>query len=126
MPGIVLIVDDCVLTAVPLEIALAGLDGVQVMTLASAQAALKVLANKDYQVAAIVTDLHLPLMNGFELIEHIRRDTRYSNLPIVVVTGDGNPTTRTRAIEKGANSYFPKPYSPSDLRDELERLIYGS
>ena len=122
----ILIVDDCLVTATPLEIALAAMENMQVLLLSSAADALKILANPDFQVSAIVTDLHLPHMNGFELIEAIRKNGPYASVPIVLVTGESNPVTRSRAFEKGASAYFPKPYSPADIRHELERLIHES
>ena len=127
MKPIVLIVDDdCDTTATPLEIALGALDNVEVVMLTNVRDAITILSNSAFHVKAVVTDLHLPLMNGFELIEHIRRDVRYANLPIVVITGDSDPLTRICALEKGADAYFPKPYSPTDLRHELERLLHAN
>lgn len=126
MLGTVLIVDDCEHTAAPLEIALATMHDIQVLMLSSALDALKVLANRDYRISAVVTDLHLPKMNGFELIDIIRKDVHYGKIPIVLITGDSNAVTRTQAFQKGASAYFPKPYSPADVRHELERLLHAS
>jgi CheY-like chemotaxis protein len=122
----VLIIDDCESTATPLEIALTAMHDTRVLLLSNAFDALKILANRDYQVTAVVTDLHLPVMNGFELIDNIRGNRHYATIPIVVVTGDTDPATRTQAFQKGANAYFQKPYSPANLRHELERLIHAS
>ncbi len=121
----VLIVEDSENTATPLEIALGSLENMQIVLLSNALDALKILANLDYDVTAVVTDLHLPRMSGLELIEQIRRESRYARIPIVVVTGDSDPATRTNAFQKGASAYFPKPYSPADVRHELERLLYA-
>src|SRR5665213_1031828 len=98
----ILIVDDCLAMATPLEIALATTPDVQIVPLSSAADALKILADPKFQVSAVVTDLHLPHMNGFELIEAIRQDRHYARVPIVVVSGDSNPLTCTRVFEKGA------------------------
>jgi len=126
MLGTVLIVDDCESTATPLEIALTSMQNIQVVLLTSALDALKVLASRDHQVMAVVTDLHLPLMNGFELIDKIRNDKRYAKIPIVLITGDSSTVTRSQAFQKGASAYFSKPYSPADVRHELERLLHAS
>ena len=126
MPAKVLIVDDCETTATPLEIALASLAGIEVVMLTSAFAALSILQDRHCHVAAVVTDLHLPQMNGFELIDNIRKNKRYAKIPVVVITGDSNAATRSLAFQKGASAYFPKPYSPADIRTELERLLHAS
>ncbi len=123
MPGTVLIVDDCASLATPLEVALSCLPNVCILTLSSVTDALKILGDSRYQVAAVVTDLNLPLMNGLDLIDKIRSHQQYSRIPVVVVTGESNPLIRTQAIQRGASAYFPKPYSPAHIRQELERLL---
>ena len=139
-PGTVLIIDDSESTAAPLEIALSVLENVQVMVLSSAIDALKVLNDSQENVIAVVTDLHLPLMNGLattaeeeisgmnglELIVEIRASMRHREIPVIVVSGDSNSTTRGDAFQSGANAYFPKPYSPVHIRNELERLLHAS
>ena len=89
----------------------------------SAREALRTLISTPEHVAALVTDLHLPSMDGFELIELIRGDQRYAALPIVVVSGDTHPDTPERLLRLGADAYFPKPYSPTEIRHKLESLI---
>ena len=64
--------------------------------LSNARDALEIFCNRARDIAALVTDLHLPLMDGFELIEEVRRDKRYSGMPILVVTADTDPTTPDR------------------------------
>jgi CheY-like chemotaxis protein len=44
-------------------------------------------------------------------------------LPIVVTTVDANPATHERALQLGANAFFPKPYSPFALGQKIEELI---
>jgi two-component system chemotaxis response regulator CheY len=74
----------------------------------------------------VITDLQLPYVDGFELIEIIRAQERYSDLPIVVLSGDSHPDTPERLRLLGANAFFPKPYSPSDVRHTLEDLLNAS
>ncbi|HEX4809352.1 MAG TPA: response regulator [Bryobacteraceae bacterium] len=125
MPGTVLIVEDSQGTAIPLEIALGLLKGVQVVILSSATAALDLLAMKN-DVAALVTDLHMPNIDGYELIRRVRQDARYLKLPIIVITGDSNPDTPGRLSSIGANAIFAKPYSPYEIRRRLEVLLDAS
>jgi CheY-like chemotaxis protein len=44
-------------------------------------------------------------------------------MPIMVVSGDNDPSTLERLVNLGASAYFPKPYSPSQVRQRLEELI---
>jgi CheY-like chemotaxis protein len=71
----------------------------------------------------MVTDLHMPGMDGFELIERVRADQRYTELPIIVISGCTDPGTPGRVVELGANAFFEKPYSPVRVRATLEHLL---
>ena len=110
----------------PLEIALAALDGVKVMILANGRDAINLLRTASVQIAAVVTDLHLPHADGFELVRAIRADNRYLRLPIVVVSGDSNPEVPEQLRLLGADAFFPKPYSPAEIRKKLKGLLNAS
>jgi CheY-like chemotaxis protein len=77
------------------------------------------------EVAAVITDINLPLMDGFELIARLRKQPRFAKLPILVVSGDPDPASSERAISLGANAFFPKPYSPSAIRRKIKELIHA-
>lgn len=119
-PKIILVVEDAEDCAATIEIAMQSVADVVVRVAGSAEQALRVL--RDTPVAAIVTDIHLPSMDGFELVAHLRADPRYSNIPIVVISGDSDPATPNRAMRAGANAFFAKPYSPGAVRKKLEEL----
>jgi len=123
MAQTVLIVEDSENVAENLEVVLTTIDGISVVIAASGREALKMLVNGDCEIAAMVTDLNLPFVDGFELIEAARGNQRYSRLPIVVVSGDCHPDTPERLRRLGANAYFPKPYSPAELKRTLEGLL---
>jgi CheY-like chemotaxis protein len=118
----ILIVDDEDNIA-PLEIALTGLNGLEVVVSCSAKGAMDMLQRPCVQIAAVVTDLHLPHVDGFELIEMIRGHERYFKVPIVVVSGDGRPDVPERVRMLGADAFFPKPYSPAEVRNTLKGLL---
>ena len=121
----VLIVEDIEICAATLEIALLKVPELIVESATSAEQALRVLSDGDGDIAALITDIHLPRMDGFELIEEIRSQPRFSHLPILVISGDSDPTTPGRLERLGADAYFPKPYSPAEVRQRLEELIHG-
>ena len=60
-----------------------------------------------------------------ELVAHLRRESRYASIPILVISGDADPDTPRRALSVGADAFFAKPYSPGAVRQKLEELIYG-
>ncbi len=120
----VLIVEDAELCRDTLEVALMKLPNMTVQSVTTAEEALQCLdAN---EVCALVTDLRLPRMDGFELIEAVRAQPKRSALPILVISGDSDPLIPARVAGLGANAYFGKPYSPAEVRNKLEQLIGDS
>ena len=114
-------VDDCATT---LEIALSALRDVAVRHADSAESAIRALDQE--HVSVLVTDVHLPVMDGFDLVAHIRRHPRHSGVPILVISGDTDPATPNRALKLGANAFFGKPFSPAAVRQKIEELIHGN
>lgn len=122
MARTVLIVEDSDTSADTLEIALLSLPDVSVAHAASGSKAWRLIQNE--RVAAIVTDLHMPHMDGFELIERVRASGGTARVPIIVISGDSDPATPERVRRLGADAYFVKPYSPAAVRETLERLLH--
>ena len=87
----------------------------------TAEQALAIL--RDGPVAALITDINLPAMDGLELVRRVRAEPRMAALPIVVTSADTDPATHERALQLGANAFFPKPYSPLAVRQKIEELI---
>jgi CheY-like chemotaxis protein len=122
MPRTVLIVEDVETCAAALEIALSGMD-VNLITVANGEQALRVVEDSVEDVDAIITDLEMRGMDGFELIERVRADRRHRAVPIVVITGSADPDVPERVERLGANAFFAKPYSPVLVREKLEQLL---
>ncbi|MBZ5609612.1 MAG: response regulator [Acidobacteriia bacterium] len=118
----VLIVEDAEICSDTLEIALMKVPNLAVRSVGSAEEALQWLAAND--VSALVTDLHLPSMDGLALIQAVR--SRRSSLPIVVISGDSDPRIQAHIAGLGASAYFCKPYSPAAVLLKLEELIGAS
>ncbi|MBI4874818.1 MAG: response regulator [Acidobacteria bacterium] len=122
MPRLVLIADDSDQLAATIEIALSGFPELEVVSVSDGARAYQCLS-RDTSVCALVTDLNMPRMDGFELIERLRSNDRLSRLPVIAVSGDTDPRTPSRVLALGADAYFAKPFSPAELRDTLARLI---
>ena len=118
----VLIVEDSDTSADTLEIALLSLPDVTIAHAATGRKAWQLIQNEG--LAAIITDLHMPHMDGFELIERVRAAGGAAHLPIIVISGDSDPKTPERVRRLGADAYFAKPYSPAAVRETLERLLH--
>ena len=122
MKRIVLIVEDTEDCIEALEVALMRMPGIGIHAVRTAEEALACIIGKG--VCALVTDLNLPQMTGFELIAAVRQHPACSRLPILVISGDSDPNTPARVVSLGASAYFPKPFSPAEVRSRLEQLIH--
>ena len=122
----VLVVEDSENSADMLEIALSDIPEVTVVLTRSASEAWRILTREGPSIQAIVTDLNMPRMDGFELIRRVRADGRLAALPIVVVSADTDPATPRRIEQLGVNAFFAKPFSPAEVRRKLEQILNGT
>ena len=122
-PGAVLIVEDAETCASTLEIIFSSIRGLKILTAESAERAWELLESRDEDIRAIVTDLHMPGMDGYELIDRVRANELHAGTPIVVITGSTDPHVSDRLRQRGVNAVFAKPYSPVSVREKLEQLL---
>jgi CheY-like chemotaxis protein len=66
---------------------------------------------------ALITDLHMPGMDGFALLEQIQKVHAWGSLPIFVLTASIEPTDEDRCAQLGANGFFSK--DPAEIRRSL-------
>ena len=76
--------------------------------------------------AAVLLDIEMPRMDGYELISTVRAQEQYRTLPLVVLTSRAAAKHQQRAIQLGANSYVVKPYQDEELINILNSLVYGA
>jgi two-component system chemotaxis response regulator CheY len=119
----VLVVEDDDTVSTTIEIALLSIPEVIVSVLSSAKEALTFFDAKPSSVAALITDLNMVHMSGFELITQIRAQDCYTTLPILVISGDSDPETPARLRRLGVNEYLQKPCSPVEIRRTLRMLL---
>lgn len=75
------------------------------------------LVRSDASIQAVFTDLSMPYLDGFGLLERIRQadDERISVLPVIILTGDESDETRADALKRGATDFVTKPFNKIDL-----------
>ena len=71
----------------------------------------------------VITELHLPILDGFALCSVLRRDSLTRTVPIVVVTAESRPSEVDRARAAGADVVLIKPVTPEALLSEIDRLL---
>jgi signal transduction histidine kinase/CheY-like chemotaxis protein len=71
----------------------------------------------------IISDISLPVMDGYEFARLIRADARLGNTPLIAITGMASDEDRSRALEAGFNAYLTKPIEPATLFSVLRELL---
>ncbi|MCO6440985.1 MAG: Hpt domain-containing protein [Nitrococcus mobilis] len=82
-----------------------------------------VAALQDMVPDAMLLDIEMPRMDGYELATHVRNDERLRSVPIIVITSRTGDKHRLKAMEIGVDRYLGKPYQESELLVALHELL---
>ncbi|MBL8801625.1 MAG: response regulator [Planctomycetes bacterium] len=115
-----LVVDDSAVIRTVLTRILAGL-GFEVVSAVNGKEALEKLEVCKRPDLTLV-DWNMPEMNGYEFIRAVRADTRWRDMPIMMVTTETEMEQVVRALAAGANEYLMKPFTPEMVQEKLAIL----
>jgi signal transduction histidine kinase len=118
--GRILVVDDNRVNRMKLTISLQQ-EGYTVTTAEDGQQALDILQSQPQD--AILLDIVMPGMDGFEVLEHIKADPQLRDIPVIVISAVDELDSVVRCIEQGAEDYLPKSYNPVVLRARLSACM---
>ncbi len=114
-----LIVDDSAMMRAMIR-RVVGLSGVPVATVFEAADGAKALEVLDaHEVHVMLTDLNMPVMTGWELLEEIARRGRWPGLASVVISSDGSTQRRSAVSSYNVRRYLEKPLNPEVIGDVL-------
>jgi DNA-binding response OmpR family regulator len=119
-PAAVLIVDDDPICRRAVATALARLNVVTI-SVEDPQSALRLLAENRFSL--VFLDVHMPVMNGFDLCAELRKGTTNGTTPVVFVTSLDEFDSRDRAMASGANDLIAKPFLPMELAVKALSLL---
>jgi pilus assembly protein CpaE len=68
-----------------------------------------------FEPEMLIVDLKLPELTGFEILERLRRDPKFSYIPVIVITSKDELSEKLKAFELGADDYLVKPFQPEEL-----------
>ncbi|HLO13474.1 MAG TPA: response regulator [Anaerolineales bacterium] len=68
-----------------------------------------------FEPEMLIVDLKLPEMDGFEILERLRRDPKFAYIPVIVITSKDELSEKLKAFELGADDYLVKPFQPEEL-----------
>ncbi|TNE35729.1 MAG: response regulator, partial [Alphaproteobacteria bacterium] len=71
----------------------------------------------------VLLDWMLPKISGIEICRRLRRDPKYGNLPVIMITARGEEADRVRGLDVGADDYVAKPFSPAELMARIRAVL---
>ncbi len=117
----VLLVDDVTMLRKSLIQALG--DSYQYFEAANGKEALEVLNEYASKIGIIITDIFMPEMDGFELIQKLKQNSVFSHIPIIVITASEERENEIRALRLGAVDVATKPYDPVIVSHRVKNVM---
>lgn len=94
----------------------------QVVTAVNGKEALECLEDSP-EVALIVSDVMMPVMNGIQLCKHLKHNVYYSHIPIILLTAKSDVSAQLDGLQAGADDYISKPFVYAILHTKISNLI---
>ena len=117
----VLAVDDSPVIRRLVEVSLSPLD-VTVLTAGDGATTCSMLADERPDV--LILDVGLPDMTGWDVLDFARAEPALDGLPVIMLTGFGDPEDRDRADAGKVSVYLVKPFRPNDLREAVRSCLH--
>lgn len=117
----ILIVEDSSTTRALIRAVIDELGDFETVEATSGFEALKMLPQQPYDL--IITDINMPDINGLELINFVRSNTRYNNIPIIIVSTERSEEDKKRGMALGATAYVTKPFKSFELQTAIKKII---
>ncbi len=74
-------------------------------------------------VDVIISDINMPEMNGFELLERLKEDDLLRNIPVIVISTESSERHVHKAFDLGVKGFIKKPFLPEEVRTILYKVI---
>jgi chemosensory pili system protein ChpA (sensor histidine kinase/response regulator) len=75
---------------------------------------------------AVITDLEMPVMHGYDLMAEMRKHLEFMNIPVIVLTSRAGDKHRQKALEMGAQDYLVKPFEEQEMLASLKKILSGA
>ncbi len=116
----VLVVDDSTSVRKMIEFALKT-RGYIVVSAANGQVALESLERDQFDL--IILDINMPYLDGLSLLKIVRERSAWVDIPVLMLTTEGQAADRDRALALGATAYMVKPFKPTELLEHVAELL---
>ena len=119
----VLVVDDSppMRQVIKKVIQISGFDVGELLEAGNGKEALKVLSS--HWVDVILLDIHMPEMDGIEMLRRLSEEDLWKRIPVIVVTTEGREQVIEEAKRLGAKGYVKKPFNPEQIKEILMSVM---
>jgi len=100
------------MTRLPFEKIMQASDGAEALTLLN-----------QHWFDIVLSDIHMPHMDGVCLVEHMNRDPALSSTPVIIISTEGSQTRIEQLKKKGISGYLRKPFTPEAIRDAIVEVL---
>ena len=115
----ILVVDDCRTTR---KIVSLYLNNAGYKTIAAANGVEAIEKLVSSEVDIIISDLNMPQMDGAGLVEWVRSNPSYRDIPFIILTTENDNLRKSELIQKGASAFLSKPITKENLVEEVTRI----
>ena len=78
---------------------------------------------KDGHFDFVVTDWNMPVMEGIDLVRHIRTTEELKHIPVLMITAEAKREQIVEAAQAGVNGYIVKPFTAETLKEKLDKIF---
>ena len=96
----------------------------QIITANNGQEALEIL--KEKTIDLIVSDIMMPIMDGYELLNHLKENNQYRQIPVIMLTAKADKEDKLNALRIGVDDYLLKPFDEDELLARIGNLIQNN
>ena len=95
-----------------------------ILSAENGQDGLNILKKNAQDISAILLDIQMPVMNGFEFLEYVAQNTVFCKIPVIVTTVLDSERDEKRCLDLGAVDFIVKPYDPTLVQLRVDNAIY--
>ncbi len=87
------------------------------------QIAVDILTNKWSEIDALLLDLHMPVMDGYEVIDYMKKKDWIKRIPILIITGERSSQIENKCFELGVSDFILKPFDAGMVKNRVKNMV---
>jgi len=74
---------------------------------------------KSFEASLILSDINMPNMDGLQFLTNLRADAKWKQVPVIMISTEGNQAKVLEAVQLGANGYVRKPFTADQIKEKV-------